>query len=147
VFVLARIRGWFSGAGLFVAGAGVLFFVGLLVALLVLQGGSRLLWTGQAVTGTEQRGIAYYHWQRQSYTVDVRGYGSARSITIYLDPANPIDAEVDSTADRVATSLGVGLPVLAGIALLIFGGTRSYRWKRRNAKRGTGDFWISRISR
>jgi hypothetical protein len=147
VFVLARIRGWFEGAGWAVAGAGVLFFAALLVALLVLQSGSRLLWNGQAVTGTEQRGIAFYHWQGQPYQIDVPGYGSAKSITLYLDPSNPGDAAVDSTADRVATSLGVGLPALAGIALLIIGGTRNYRWKRRNAKRGTGEFWISRIPR
>ena len=145
MFVLARIRGWFDGAGWFVAGAGLLFFVALLVALLVLQGGSRLLWTGQAVTGTEQQGIAYYHWQGQSYTVDVRGYGSSPAITVYLDPGNPSDAVVDSTASRVTDGLGVGLPVLAGIALLIVGGTRNDRWKRRNAKRGTDNFWISRI--
>ena len=147
MIVLARIRGWFDGAGWAVAGAGVLFFAALLVALLVLQSGSRLLWTGQAVTGTEQRGIVFYDWRGQSYELDVPGYGSAKSVALYLDPGNPGDAAVDSTADRVATSLGVGLPVLAGIALLVIGGTRNYRWRRRNAKRGTDEFWISRIPR
>jgi hypothetical protein len=145
--VFARIRGWFAGEGWAIGWAGVLFFAALLIALAVLQSGSRLLWTGQAVTGTEQRGIVFYHWQGQSYELDVPGYGSAPSITLYLDPRNPADAAVDSTADRVATSLGVGLPVLAGIALLVIGGTRNYRWKRRNAKRGTDEFWISRIPR
>ena len=146
IFVLARVRGWFDGAGWFVAGAAALFLVAVLVATLVLQGGSRLQWTGQPVTATEQQGIAYYSWKGQSYTLDVQGYGSARSITLYLDPGNPGDAEVYSMADRVATGLGVGLPLLAGIALLVLGGTRKYRWKRRNAKRGTGDeWWLSRV--
>lgn len=147
MFVLARIRGWFEGAGWALAVAGGLFFVALLVALLVAQSGSRLLWTGQAVTGREQGGLVYYQWQGKSYTLDVPGYASAKSVTLYLDPGNPSDAGVDSTTDRVATILGIGLPVLAGMAVLVIGGSRNYRWKRRNAKRGTGDFWISQIPR
>jgi len=145
--VLARIRGWFDGAGWAIAVAGTLFFAALLVALLVLRSGSGLLWTGQAVTGTERQGIVFYTWQGQPYQIDVPGFGSARSVTLYLNPRDPGNAAVDSTTDRVATSLGVGLPVLAGIVVLAIGGTRNYRWKRRNAKRGTDEFWISKIPR
>jgi len=143
--VFARIRGWFDGAGWFVAAAGVLFFAAVLVALLELQSKSALLWTGQPVTGTEQEGIAYYHWQGQSYEVDVPGYGSAKSMTLYLDPGNPSDAIPDSAGNRVADGLGVGVPFLAGVVVLVIGGTRNYRWKQRNVKRGETDWWMAKV--
>ncbi len=143
--VFARIRRGFDGAGWFLAGAGVLLFAALLVALLELQSPSGLLWTGQPVTGTEQGGIAYYTWRGQTYTVDIPGNGSARSLTLYLDPANPGNAVPDSLSDRLSASLGVGVPVLAAVVVLVIGGTRNYRWKRRNAKRGTSDWWLTRV--
>ena len=124
----------------------MLLFVALLVALLELQSPSSLLWTGQPVTATEQGGIAYYTWQGQPYTVDIPGYGSAKAITLYLDPANPGNAIPDSLADRLVTVLAVGVPVLAAVVVLAIGGTRNYRWKRRNAKRGSGDWWLERVS-
>jgi len=49
--------------------------------------------------------------------------------------------------DRTITVLMVGVPVMAGIVLVVLGGTRSYRWKRRSVKRGTSDWWMSRIPR
>jgi hypothetical protein len=143
--VFARIRGWFDGAGWFIAGAGGLFFIAVLVALLALQSKSVLLWTGQPVTATEQGGIAYYHWQGQSHSVDVPGYGSAKALTLYLDPGNPGDAIPDSTGNRVGDALGIGVPFLAGVVVLVIGGTRNYRWKRRNVKRGETDWWMSKV--
>jgi hypothetical protein len=145
VCVFARIRGWFDGAGWFVAGAGVLFFAAVLAAVLALRSQSALLWTGQPVTGTEQGGIAYYHWQGQSYTVDVPGDGSAKALTLYLNPGNPSDAIPDSTGNRVGDALVVGGPFLAGVVVLVIGGTRNYRWKRRNVKRGETDWWLSKV--
>lgn len=145
VCVFARIRGWFDGAGWFVAAAGVLFFAAVLVAVLELQSKSALLWTGQPVAGTEQRGIAFYHWQGQSYEVVVPGYGSAKSMTLYLDPGDPSGAIPDSTGNRVADVLGVGVPFVAGVVVLVIGGTRNYRWKRRNIKRGETDWWMSKV--
>jgi hypothetical protein len=143
--VLARIRGWFDGAGWFLAGAGLLFFVALLFALLALQSASALMWTGQAVTGTEQQGIAYYNWKGQSYTLDAPDSGSASRVTVYINPGDPTDGIVYRTSDRVATIALVGGPALAGVALIILGGTRNYRWKRRNATRGTSDWWLSKV--
>lgn len=145
MWVFARIRRGFDGAGWFAAGAGALLFAALLVALLELQSPSSLLWTGRPVTGTEQGGIAYYRWQGQTYTVDVPGYGSATTLTLYLDPANPGSAIPDSLAGRLTTSLGVGVPLLAAVVVLAIGGTRNYRWKRRNAKRGSSDWWLTRV--
>lgn len=147
MWMLGRIRGWFDGSGWFLAGAGALFAVALLSALLSLQV-DNLMWTGQKVTGTEQHGIAYYTWHGQSYTVDdTNSSTSAAHVNIYLNPANPGSAVVDNPTDRIITMLMVGVPVLAGIVLVVLGGTRSYRWKRRNVKRGTSDWWMSRIPR
>lgn len=145
--VLARIRGWFDGAGWFVAGAAGLFVVALLAVVLSLQV-DNLMWTGQPVHGTEQGGIVYYTWHGQSYTVDdSQGLGHGTSVTVYINPANPSGAVLDNPTDRVITYLVVGLPVLAGAGLLVMGGTRKSRWRRRNAKRGTSDWWISQIPR
>src|SRR2546429_10002803 len=57
--VLGQIRGWFDGAGAFVAGAVVLLVIAILALLLELQLPTAVLWTGQAVTGTERGGIAF----------------------------------------------------------------------------------------
>lgn len=148
VWVFARIRSWFDGAGWFVAGAGALLFVALLVALLELQSQSALLWTGQAVAGSERGGIGHYTWHGQPYTVDVQGSSAtAPSVTFYVDPGNPSTAIPDSIGTRVANALGVGVPVLAGVVVLVIGGTRNYRWKRRNEKRGETDWWLSKVPR
>ena len=76
--MLARVRKWFDGAGLFVGGAVVLFAVALLAVLLGLQSPDRVLWTGQQVTGTEHGGIVTYGWHGQSYSLDVPGFGSSK---------------------------------------------------------------------
>lgn len=147
VFVLARIRGWFDGAGWFLAGAAGLFLVALLAAVLSLQV-DNLMWTGQAVHGTERGGIVYYTWHGQSYNVDdMQGLGNGTNVTVYINPADPGTAVIDNPTDRMITYLVVGLPVLAGVGLLVMGATRKYRWQRRNAKRGTSDWWMSQIPR
>ena len=46
---------------------------------------------------------------------------------------------IDNVADRVAAVLLIGVPVTGGVALLALGGTRNYRWARRNAKRARED--------
>jgi hypothetical protein len=142
--VLVRVRGWFDGAGWFVGGAVALFVFAVLAVLLELQSPEIVLWTGQPVVGTEQHGIVYYQWQGQSYSLDAKGYGSAKALTVYVDPGNPSNAMVDSVADRLGPSLLVGLPALGGVILLVVGGTRSYRWKRRNARQNN-EWWLSRI--
>jgi hypothetical protein len=137
--VFARVRHWFDGAGWFVGLAAALFAFALLAVLVGLQSPDRLLWIGQHVTGTEQRGVIYYRWQGQSFTVDAQGYGSSDAVSIYLDPGNPSVAVIDNVTDRVAAVLLVGVPVAGGLALLTVGGTRNYRWARRNAKRARED--------
>ena len=138
-FVFARVRNWFNGAGWFVGLAVALFVFALLALLVGLQSPDSLLWTGQQVTGTEQGGVIYYRWQGQSYSLDAQGYGSAQAVSVYLDPGDPSHAVVDNVADRVAAALLVGVPVAGGVALLAVGGTRNYRWARRNAKRARED--------
>jgi hypothetical protein len=135
---------WFEGSGWFVGGAVVLFVFSALALSLALQSPQAVLWTGQAVTGTEQGGIVYYHWQGQPYTIDARGYGSAKAVTVYLDPGNPSNAMVNDYTDRVGTGLLVGLPALAGVVLLIVGLVNGRRWRRRNASTDN-TFWLSKI--
>jgi hypothetical protein len=137
--MLARVRKWFDGAGWFVGLAIALFAFALLAVLIGLQSPDSVLWTGQHVTGTEQNGLVYYRWQGQSYTIDVTGNGSLKAIGVYLDPGNPSHAMIDNVFDRVAAILLVGVPVAGGVALLVAGGTRNYRWARRNAERARED--------
>jgi hypothetical protein len=143
--VLARVRNWFDGAGWFVGGAVVLFVGALLAVVLLLQAPERLLWIGQQVTGTEVHGLVSYRWHGQSYAIAVPGTGSASAVTVYLDPGNPASALTNSIFDRFVAILLVGGPALAGGVLLVVGGTRNYRWRRRNAKRGGNDWWISKL--
>jgi hypothetical protein len=133
--VLARVRKWFDGAGWFVGLAVTLFAFALLAALLGFQSPDHVLWTGQQVVGTEQRGIVSYQWHGQTYSLDAPGYGSAQAITVYLDPGNPSQAMIDNIADRVMAVLLIGVPVVGGVVLLVAGGTRNYRWARRKLKR------------
>jgi lipopolysaccharide/colanic/teichoic acid biosynthesis glycosyltransferase len=74
------VRKWFDGAGWFVGLAVTLFVLALLAVLLGLQSQNSVLWTGQRVTGTEQRGIVYYRWQGQSYSLDASGFGSSKAV-------------------------------------------------------------------
>lgn len=131
---LARVRKWYDGSGWFVGGAVVLVVIAVLALLLLLQSSDRVLWTGQQVVGTEQNGLVYYRWQGQSYTIDVRGYGSSKAISVYLDPANPSDAMVDNVYDRMVAGVLVLGPAAAALVLLVLGGTRNYRWFRRKLK-------------
>jgi hypothetical protein len=132
--VLARVRRWFDGAGWFVGLAIALFVFALLAVLLELQSPDLLLWTGHRVTGTEQGGIVSYRWHGQPYSLNASGYGSSKSVSVYLDPANPGTAMVDNVADRALVASLVGGPVAGGVILLVVGLTRNYRWDRRRAR-------------
>jgi hypothetical protein len=133
--VLARVRKWFDGAGWFVGAAVVLLIVALLAVLAGLQSQDSVLWTGQQVTGTEQRGLVYYRWQGQSYSLAVPGFGSSKAVSVYFNPGDPSQAMVDNVADRVLAGLLVLGPAAGAVVLLVIGGTRNYRWQRRKLKR------------
>jgi len=133
--VLARLRNWFDGAGWFVGLAVALFVFALLAVLVGLQSPDRVLWTGQQVVGTEQRGIVSYQWDGQTYSLDAQGFGNSKDISVYLDPGDPSHAMIDNVFDRVAAVLLIGVPVAGGVVLLVVGGTRNYRWERRKLKR------------
>ncbi len=132
--MLARVRKWFDGAGWFVGGAVVLFAFALLALIVEVQSPDAVLWTGQHVVGTEQRGLVYYRWQGQQYTFPVNGQGNEKAIGVYLDPGNPEHAMLDSAIDRAVAVLLIGVPAAAGAGLLVMGGTRNYRWARRKVK-------------
>lgn len=132
----ARVKAWFDGTGLFVGGAMALFVFALLAVLLELQSPEWVFWTGRQVTGTEQGGIITYRWQGQTYSLDAPGYGSAKSVSVWLNPAGPSDGHLNNPIDRVISASLVGVPVLAGVALLGAGLTRKYRWERRQLRQG-----------
>jgi hypothetical protein len=134
VCALARVRKWYDGSGWFVAGAVVLLVFAVLALLVGLQSADRVLWTGQEVVGTEQYGIVSYSWHGQSYSIGVPGFGSAKAVSVYLDPADPSQAMIDNVPDRVVAGLLILGPVVAALVLLVLGGTRNYRWFRRKLK-------------
>jgi len=130
------VRAWFDGAGWFVGLATALFVFALLAVLLELQSPESVFWTGREVTGTEQGGIITYHWQGQTYSLDGPGYGSAKSVSVWLSPANLSDGRLHNPIDRIISASLVGVPVLGGVGLLIAGFTRRYRWERRQLRQG-----------
>jgi hypothetical protein len=134
VGALARVRKWYDGSGWFVGGAVVLLVFAALALLVGLQSPDHVLWTGQEVTGTEHQGIVYYSWHRQSYSLDVPGTGSAKAISVYLDPADPSQAMTNNIPDRVIASVLILGPVVGALVLLVLGGTRNYRWFRQKIK-------------
>ena len=132
--MLGRVRGWFDGAGWFVGLAAVLFAFALLAVLLELQSPDLVLWTGHRVAGTEQGGIVTYRWAGQQYSLNANGYGSARDVSVYLDPANPGNAMIDNLPDRIVVTAIIGAPVAGGLALIVAGLTRKPRRVRRKAR-------------
>jgi hypothetical protein len=133
--MLARMRGWFDGAGWFPGLAAALFVFALLAVLLELQSSDAVRWTGQHVTGTEIGGIVSYRWDGQSYSLDAPGYGSAKAVGVVLDPADPANAVIDNTLPRLVEGALVAVPVAAGVALLVAGVTRRRRWERRQMRK------------
>ena len=132
--VRARMGAMFDGAGWFVGPAVALFVFALLVVLLELQSPDRVLWTGHRVVGTEQRGIVFYRWHGQNYSLDVPGYGSSKAVSVYLDPGDPSQAMMDTAANRAPVVLLVGVPVAGGVELVAVGLGRGYRHKRRKMR-------------
>ena len=129
------MRSWFDGAGWSSAWLVALFAFALLAVLLQLQSPDLVLWAGTRVVGTEQGGIVSYRWHGQQYSINAAGYGSAKNVSVYLDPGDPGNAMIDHIATRILDSALIGAPIAGGVALLIAGGTRKYRWARRNARR------------
>ena len=132
--MLARVRESFDGAGWFVGLAVALFVFALLALLLELQSPDMVLWTGHRVTGTEQGGIVTYRWHGQQYSLDAPGFGSARDVSVYLDPADPGGGMADNLPDRILVSSLIGAPAAGGVALLVAGATRKPRRTRRKIR-------------
>ena len=130
----ARLRGLLDGAGWSVGLAAALFAFALVAAALVAQSPEAVLWTGQHTVGTESNGLVMYRYQAHDYSFPVRGFGSAKSVSVYFDPGNPDDAMADTLTHRLPSGLLVGGPVAAGVIVLIVGLTRKKRWARRQRR-------------
>jgi hypothetical protein len=76
-----------------------------------------------ALARVEHQGIVYYSWHGQSYSIDASGNGSAKDVSVYLDPADPSQAMIDNIPDRVVAGLLIAGPVVAALVLLVLGGT------------------------
>lgn len=146
----ARIRSMFDGAGLFIGLAIAMFIFALLAVVLVLESPDAVRWTGQRVVGYEIGGIVSYRWQGQTYSLDAPGYGSAKAISVYLDPADPSNAMIDNPISRTAEASLVVVPLAGGVVLLVAGLTRRWRWARRQrrtanaAGHGQHQDWVAR---
>jgi len=132
--VRGRLGAVLDGAGWSVGLAAALFVFALLYVALDFQSPEIVLWTGHHVVATEQQGLATFRWQGQAYTVDVPGFGSGNKVDIYFSPGDPSGAMADNVPDRVFAGLLVGVPVLAGVAVLVAGLTRKRRWARRQRR-------------
>jgi hypothetical protein len=132
----ARIGRWFDGLGLFIGPAIVLFVLALLVTVLEVQTPEILLWTGHRVVGTEQGGIVFYRWHGQNYSLDMPGYRSSKTVSVFIDPGDANNAIADNLADRLFVGLLVGGPVLLGVALIGTGLIRRSRARRRRTRAG-----------
>lgn len=146
----ARLRARVDGAGWSVGVAAVLFAFGLLAAILIAQSSEALLWTGQHAVGTERNGLIVFRWHGHDYSASATGYGSSKAADVYFDPGNPTDAVAENTTQRVFTGSLVGVPVLAGLAVLALGLTRKQRWARRQRREagrfgsGLDEDWVTR---
>jgi hypothetical protein len=126
-----RVESWFTGLSYYVAAACVCLMFALLGFFAVrLSPDDMLLWTGTKVVGYEQGGIVFYHWHDRQYTLDVPGYASHPSVTVYLNPADPPDAVTDSLGNRVLDGMYTVVPAALGIMIVAIG-----VWRRRMAGR------------
>ncbi len=134
-----RLGAVLDGAGWSVGLAAALFVFALLFVALDFQSPEIVLWTGHHVVATEQGGLATFRWHGQAYTVDVPGFGSGK-VDIYFSPGDPSGAMADNVPDRVFSGRMVGVPVIAGVAVLVgTAWTRKRRWARRQS-RGTASY-------
>ena len=134
-----RLRSLLDGAGWSVGLAGVLFALALLAVVMVAQSPEAVLWTGHHAVGTERGGLVLFRWQGHPYAIDVPGYGSAKAVDVYFDPADPAGGMAGNLPDRMITGSLVGLPLLGGLAVLLAGLTRRWRWAQRQ-RRDTAAF-------
>jgi hypothetical protein len=126
----ARLGALLDGAWWSVGVAAVLFGFALLAAILVLQSPEGLLWTGQHAIGTEQNGLIVFRYQGRDYSASAVGSGSAKAASVYFDPGDPTNAMAENLPERAFTGALVGVPLLAGVAVLTIGLTRKQRWAR-----------------
>ena len=127
----------FAGTGPFTGIAVLLVVVGTVFLISIPLGSSALLWTGQAVHGTDSGGIVFYTYKGQQYTIDQSG--DFHSTTVYVDPGNPANAELDNPLDRWIDILTVGGSyVLAAVLVVVGFLRRGWHRRRRRAERERG---------
>jgi len=127
---LASVTGWFGGCAV------VLVFVGVLAVCTEVLSPSFLLWTGHAVPGLDLGGTVNYQYHGISYTFEAHDrsqYAPPETVTVYLDPSDPILAVEDKLSTRLFDATFVLTPFLAAAASVALGWLRRRRSLRRAA--------------
>jgi hypothetical protein len=115
------LRERFDGIGGYVALACLLLFFSVLGLLIEVQSSDKVLWTGTKVVGSESGGVVIYHYKGEQFSLDGTGFDNRAHISVYFNPANPDDAQVNSLAVR-AIDLGFTVvPFTLAIAVLGLG--------------------------
>jgi hypothetical protein len=115
------LRDSFDGIGGYVAVACLLVFFSVLGILIEAQSSDKVLWTGTKAVGSESGGIVIYHYKGEQFSLDGSGFDNRARVTVYLNPSNPDDAQVNSLVIR-AIDLGfTAVPFTLSIAVLGLG--------------------------
>jgi hypothetical protein len=115
------LRERFDGIGGYVALACLLLFFSVLGLLIEVQSSDKVLWTGTKVAGSESGGVVIYHYKGEQFSLDGTGFDNRAHVSVYLNPSNPDDAQLNSIAVR-AIDLGFTVvPFTLSIAVLGLG--------------------------
>lgn len=128
------IRAVVRGRGVAVTVSVLCLLTSGLFFLAVAQSSDWILWTGRKVAAHEENGLVYYRYGGVDLTLDVPGTHADRPhVTVYVDPGNPDNVEVDSLGVRMIDGVGVLGPLALAAAawIVVAGGDR----RRRRAPR------------
>ena len=124
-----------------------LLVMGVVAVLVEVQSPSGVYWTGDRVSGVSEGGIVYYRYGGAPYTIgdDHRSARDTRAVpvSVFVDPAEPTQARVDSAA-RWLDGAFVGVWFVAAAAVVPFGVVRQRRRRRRQAEFAAAGGWSGR---
>ena len=117
----------------FAVAAVVLLVVGAFCVLIELQSSSRIYWTGQRVTGTNEGGLVYYAVDGRPYTMDAPGPVPSRPVTVavWVDQNDPNQARIDQPARWFDAAFVLAPFVAAAFCVVVWAGRRGRRRSSR----------------